>query len=295
MLEADEEIREIKKEIIESRGLVIKTNNLVNSLSADIKSIAKRQAGYERRFTWNSATAYVLFAILCFAGLYLASDARISEMRGKQAGLKAEVEELRQGLEKEREGSRLRKQAESRAQEYYNDILKKNRHDIVKGLPEIEQERLSAVERAYFRRAAREFRTDLSVASYQEGMNLMRTGRYAEATEKLEEALEYDDEGAHVPSVQYELARAYRKLERHSDALLLARGVVDQDVDPSLRDDATWLLGRCAVDLGKLDDARDAFRSLVREWPRSEYAPEARKRLGEINLQILRARRPARR
>jgi len=34
---------------IESRGLVIKTNNLTNALSADIKSIAKRQQGYERR------------------------------------------------------------------------------------------------------------------------------------------------------------------------------------------------------------------------------------------------------
>ena len=40
--EVDEELREIKREIIESRGLVIKTNNLTNALSADIKSIAKR-------------------------------------------------------------------------------------------------------------------------------------------------------------------------------------------------------------------------------------------------------------
>ena len=61
--DTDDEIREIKNEIIESRGLVIKTNNLTNSLAGDIKSIAKRQANYEQRFTWNSAVAYVLFAI----------------------------------------------------------------------------------------------------------------------------------------------------------------------------------------------------------------------------------------
>ena len=34
MADADEEIREIKREIIESRGLVIKTSNLTNSLAA---------------------------------------------------------------------------------------------------------------------------------------------------------------------------------------------------------------------------------------------------------------------
>ena len=65
--EVDEELREIKREIIESRGLVIKTNNLTNALSADIKSIAKRQQTYERRLSWNSATAYVVFVVVVFA------------------------------------------------------------------------------------------------------------------------------------------------------------------------------------------------------------------------------------
>jgi len=40
--EFDEELRELKREIIETRGLIIKTNNLTNALSADLKSIAKR-------------------------------------------------------------------------------------------------------------------------------------------------------------------------------------------------------------------------------------------------------------
>src|SRR5687768_15282655 len=67
--EVDEELREIKREIIESRGLVIKTNNLTNALSADIKSIAKRQQTYERRLSWNSATAYIVFVVVVFAAL----------------------------------------------------------------------------------------------------------------------------------------------------------------------------------------------------------------------------------
>ena len=77
MHEVDDELREIKREIIESRGLVIKTNNLTNALSADIKSIAKRQQSYERRISWNSATAYVVFVVVVFAALKLAWDARV--------------------------------------------------------------------------------------------------------------------------------------------------------------------------------------------------------------------------
>ena len=64
--EFDEELRELKREIIETRGLIIKTNNLTNALSADLKSIAKRQQGYERKLIWNSATAYVVFVVVVF-------------------------------------------------------------------------------------------------------------------------------------------------------------------------------------------------------------------------------------
>src|SRR5690242_196961 len=81
--EVDEELREIKREIIESRGLVIKTNNLTNALSADIRSIAKRQQTYERRITWNSATSYVVFVVVVFAALKLAWDARIDQIKAE--------------------------------------------------------------------------------------------------------------------------------------------------------------------------------------------------------------------
>ena len=54
------ELEEIKREIVESRSLSIKTNNLVNALASDVKSIAKRHQMQERRLLVNSATAYVV-------------------------------------------------------------------------------------------------------------------------------------------------------------------------------------------------------------------------------------------
>ena len=81
MHEVDDELRDIKREIIESRGLVIKTNNLTNALSADLKSIAKRQGGYERRISWNSATAYVVFVLVVFVALKFAWDTRVDAIR----------------------------------------------------------------------------------------------------------------------------------------------------------------------------------------------------------------------
>ena len=84
MREVDEEIREIKKEIIESRGLIIKTNNLTNALGADIKAIAKRQAAHERRTWWNSVVAYALLGAACLFGFRLLLDVSIREMDGEE-------------------------------------------------------------------------------------------------------------------------------------------------------------------------------------------------------------------
>src|SRR5476649_470188 len=95
MHDVDEELRDIKREIIESRGLVIKTNNLTNALSADIKSIAKRQQSYERRLSWNSATAYVVFVIVVFTALKFAWDARVDFITAETQQKSSENERLR--------------------------------------------------------------------------------------------------------------------------------------------------------------------------------------------------------
>lgn len=294
MRETEEEIREIKKEIIESRGLIIKTNNLTNSLAADIKAIAKRQAGYERRFNWNSAIAYVLFATLAFVGLKLASDARIREIEAEKSHLDAQVQELRAELTEETRRSEERGRAESRAKRYYDLVRQHKRQEVVEQYEQIQREKLSRAEAAFFRDTVDRFRLDLSVTAYQNGLDLMRTARYAEATDKFQESLRLWDDASHIPSVKLNLSRALRRLNRQSEALVYAQQVVEQNVDRELQDDAMWLMSQINEELGDLDAARDALRTILRRWPRSSIIPDVRRHLGELNLRALRARQEER-
>ncbi|NOY93416.1 MAG: tetratricopeptide repeat protein [Deltaproteobacteria bacterium] len=293
MREADEEIREIKKEIIESRGLTIKTNNFVNALGADIKSIAKRQAGYERRFNWNSAVVYVLVATLSFAGLKLASDARIREIETEKTRLTRSVRELRRELDDETQRAHNRSLAETEAGEFYDLIRQQKRAEVVAGYEQISHEELSRAENAFFRDTYDRFRLDLSVTAYQNGLDLMRTGRYAEAAEKLQESIQLKDEAAHIPAVKYQLARALRRLGRQSEALVYARQVVEQNTDRELQDDAVWLMALCAEELDDIDAARDSLRTLIRRWPHSSLARDARPKLRDLTRRAIRGRQAA--
>ena len=292
MRDTDDEIREIKTDIIESRGLIIKTNNLTNSLAADIKSIARRQAGYERRFTWNSAAAYVLFATLSFVGLKLWSDVRINEIASEKEDLTAKVQELHRDLEEETRRAEKRGQAEARAAAYYELIRKKEYARVVEGYEQIQQEQLSKAEAEVFRDTEMRFRLQLSVNAYQAGLGMMRTGRYAEAAESFQEAMRLKEDASHIPAVKLDLARALAHLGRAGEAAILAQEVIDQNIDKELQDDATWLLSECADDLGNIDDARNALRMLLRRWPRSALIPDARKRLSDLNLRVWKKNAP---
>jgi tetratricopeptide (TPR) repeat protein len=286
MRDTDDEIREIKREIIESRGLIIKTNNLTNSLSADIKSIAKRQVGYERRFNWNSGVAYVLFAGLAFTGLKFWSDVRINEIESEKEGLTREVAELRRNLAEETRRAEKREQAEQKAAAFYGLIRQKKRTKVVEEYNEIQQEQLSKAEANFFKDTVDRFRLDLSVKAYQAGLGLIRTARYSEAARKLQEAIDLQEGASHIPAVKLYLGVALRKLGRSNEALLLAKEVLDQEVDKDLQVEGAWLLSRCAEDVGDIDQARKILRLLLRRWARSARVPDARKRLGELNRRI---------
>ena len=290
MHEIDDEIREIKTEIIESRGLMIKTNNLTSSLAADIKSIAKRQATYERQLNWNSAVAYVLFAALSFVGLKLWSDVRIREIESEKQDLTREVGELRRDLGEETRRAEKREQAEARAAEFYELIRKKELSKVVDGFDAIQDQELSPAESNVFRDTYDRFRLELSVNAYQTGLGLMRTGRYAEAAESFHEAIRLKEEASHIPAVKLNLGRALMRLGRSSEALLFAQQVLDQNIDRDLQADAAWLLSHCAEDVGDMDEARDALRTLLRRWPRSALVPDARKRLGELTVKVWKTR-----
>jgi TolA-binding protein len=276
MHEVDDELHEIKREIIESRGLVIKTNNLTNALSADIKSIAKRQQGYERRLAWNSATAYVVFVIVVFAALKLTVDARVEaieatgkHLRDENARMKQELDELKQ-----REGDRHA--AELEASKFYNLVREGKRVDVVRGWEAVKTKPLTKAEAQFLGDAVDKARVEQATLLYLQGMESSRLQRWQEAASAFEESLRYDDAGAVAPQTKLELSTAYRKLHRPKDAIALLTPLVDQPIDKELEDDALDQLAWCQTELEAFNDAKNTWRALLRRFPDSHYAPEAK-------------------
>lgn len=284
MEDFDDELREIKREIIESRGLVIKTNNLANALAADIKSIAKRQQGYERRLVWTSATAYVVFVIVVFVALKLAWDARVDAVRAETETTRVKAVRLEKELRdiQQRDDERLR--AENKAAALYDLMQQHKNADLIEQFDTIDKDLLSKTEVRLFTDAVEQARNRMSIEAYQTGIEHARTGRYHDAQQSFADSIRYKENAAHIPAAQFHRADALRRLGRQREAVPILMALSEASADKEYLDDATYLLAQCLVDIEAWNDAKTAMRSFLRRFPSSPYANEIRLQLADLNL-----------
>jgi TolA-binding protein len=284
MDEFDEELREIKREIVESRGLVIKTNNLTNALAADLKSISKRQLAFERRAFWNSATAYGLFVLVVVGVVKVAWDARIDSVQSDTKGAREKVAKLETELKDIQRRADERAKAESAAAAFYELIRAERRQEIIESFEAIRKEPLTRAELAFFTDAVDRARGELSVRSYQMGLDHMRNGRWHEASMAFEDAVRLKDTASHSPIARLNLARVYKKLNRQRDAIPMLVQLSEASPDKEIMDDATFLLAECLVDIQAWNDAKSTLRSFIRRFPDSSMVNDARMALADLTV-----------
>jgi TolA-binding protein len=279
-----DELGEIKREIVESRSLTIKTNNLVNALSADVNSIAKRQHGYERGLKWNSGVAYVTTAVVLLIAAKFVVDARVDAERARTKDGRSELTKLEKELGQLQSREEARGRTEARAFNYYNLVLEQKRREIIDQYPEIHKLELSKTERALFERAVDKARGELSLMAYQQGLDHIRAGRWHEAEQSLQESLTQKQDAAHTPQASYQLARALRTLGRQRDAIPILMKISEASPDKEVMDDAMFLLAECQVDIEAYNDAKSTLRAFIRRFPKSAAYNDARMKLADLQL-----------
>jgi TolA-binding protein len=279
-----DELREIKREIVESRGLIIKTNNLTNALAADLKSISKRQLGFERRAFWNSAGVNVLFVVVVIGVVKLAWDARIDTVESETKGAREKIVKFEAEMKDMQRRNDDRTRAESAAAAYYELIRAERRQEIIDGFEALRKEPLTRAELAFFTDAVERARAELSIKSYQLGLDHIRTGRWHEAATAFEDSIKQKDNAAHSPAARLHLGKAYRKLNRQRDAIPILMQLSEASADKEVMDDATFLLAECLIDIQAWNDAKTTLRSFIRRFPDSSFINDARMALADVTV-----------
>ncbi|MHB1847047.1 MAG: tetratricopeptide repeat protein, partial [Deltaproteobacteria bacterium] len=85
------ELQELRREILESRNLVIKTDNLLRGLHAEVKALGKHQEDWERRSWISSGVAYGAFALLAALGAGLTAKGYVASAEQETISAKAQA------------------------------------------------------------------------------------------------------------------------------------------------------------------------------------------------------------
>jgi len=278
------DLEEIKREIVESRSLTIKTNNLVNALSADVKSIARRQQGYERRFFVNSATAYVVTVAVLFVSLKFAWDAKLESVRAEGKENRDRVEQLEKEQKLLLGREELTTKGARAAAEFYDLITQNKRRQILEKYPDVAKLPLTKTERAVFDAAVDRARDELSLMAYQTGLDHAHMQRWQEAQNSYEESLRYKPNSSHTPQVIYHLSVALRALGQQRVAIPQLQQLSEASVDRDVMDDATLLLAELQTDVQAWNDAKATLRSFLRRFPKSPLSLDAKAKLAQLEL-----------
>ncbi len=287
-MDSASDLKEIKKEIIEARGLIIKSNNLTNSLSAEVRSIAKRQAGYERSISWNSIAAYIIFVVLIFTGVYLIYNQRL-------AGLEQSIAKANERADKaEKELAELKKKSQRAGKKtepedltaLYQLIREGQRQAAIDAFDAIDVSALTSLEAKLLKDTIDGFRDDLSMQHYTKALELLDDDKFADAVEEFRASLQFRNDSGHATSAKIQMANALRLQGKPREAIAVLQRLMEEHLDRELSDDAYWFLALAHQDAHQKDEARSVLRSLMRQFPDSQYYRAARIRQAEIQLRL---------
>jgi TolA-binding protein len=278
------ELEQVKREIVESRALTIKTNNLVNALAADLKSISKRQQGSERRVLVTSATGYVVTIAIILVFVKLAWDIRIETVRGENSETRDQLEQLQKEQKAVLSREEARSSASRQAAEFYRLVIQNKRREIIDGYAAVSKLELSPTERAVFEGALERAKNELSLIAYQTGVDHIRMGRWHEAQQALRESLQYKSDAAHSPQANYQLSRALIALGLHREAIPLLMQLSESSADKEVMDEATLTLAHAQLEIQAWNDAKSTLRTFIRRFPNSAHINEAKGKLAEVSL-----------
>lgn len=273
--ETEDLLRDVKREIVETRGLVIKTNHLATGLSGDIRILGRRVEDHEREQLRKGAAGIVVGAIVGLIAVKLAWDAKVegtrAELERRGADLALAKQELKATLD--RESERLR--AEQVASELWELLRDGKRAEAIARADEALKEPFTKAERAFLQNGVDKARDELAHMLALRAQDNLRAAHFEDAAAAFEGSLSARNRPPASQRLQVQLAETYRHLRRYKDALALIEPLVDGAIEAEAQDLALHQKAWVEMDSHDWEAAKSSWRTHQHRFPDSPRRGEA--------------------
>jgi len=275
----------LRKEIIEARNLIIKTDNLLKNLHAEMKKLGVRQEEQERRHWMTSVTAYVAFAVLAGVGAIAYARAEVRTAREEAQSSEAHAISLQKDAEKIKSADQTRRDASEKAARVY-DLLGSEKegpglNQAMAQAMHLDRAQLTALEARAIDDRAAGMKQKLAEAALAAGTSAFRRqdwkgvseqlGRYAELEPKISD-----------PQVWYHLGSARMQTKEFAGAIVPLENFLKSAGGTKTAQYAGLLLGQAYEETNNPAKAREVYERAEKLYPGSEFAPMIRNRLHKL-------------
>lgn len=282
MADLDKELQDIRREVIESRNLVIRADNQLKTLHAEVKTVGRRLDAAVAQQRLASAAAYALFALLAIGAGLVVAVVRGAVAAHEQERLTHELAQANAALAQNQAQAALATTASRNAAEVYRTLAEGSLDDRLKAVPSLgrlDQTHLTPLERRALQERVELARREIGATALDRGRQASRRGEPAEAAEDLARFLALDPPESEALEASFLLGTAYARSGKPADAIPLLTRVVDKDRRPRVREEAMALLSLAYEQTGQPEHAADVARAALEAAPASPWAPAYRSRL----------------
>lgn len=279
MTEIDKEMQEVKREVVEARNLVIKTDNLLKNLHADLKLVAKKQETFEKRSFISSATALILFAALAAVGAYMFAQSEIRSSARELAEATSARESSDAALAQAREREQEAKGESDRAFKLYerlNSDDEETRWVAVADAAKLEPKHLTALERKALADRSLSLRYEAAAAALDAGRNSFRRNDFRTANAELDRYFELSPEPEDAAFLL--LGQARHAVRDYKGAVDPLETFLKKAPESRSADYVTLILGESLAEAGEKEKAISVYLEGARKYASSQWASSMRVR-----------------
>ncbi|WP_371928635.1 tetratricopeptide repeat protein [Myxococcus vastator] len=281
----EKELTDLRREIVEARNLVIKSDNLLKNLHAEVKAVGKRHEDFQKRQWLSSAVAYVLFAVISVGAALMITSARSSSATNEKERLEKTVADLSGQLEKQRADTAAHQAVQQEANKVYKMMTSLPGDERLKGidaLVKLDTSRLSTLERQALNDRAGVLRRETGDAAFEQGKIAFRKNEMDGVISNMERFLAMNPPQDQALDASFFLGTAYNNTRNHEKAVPLLARFVDGDRKSKTRDYAMLLLAHSYQEVGQYDKALEIARDAAGAYLNSQYQSQFRGRIATV-------------
>ena len=269
-----EELARLREEVVNTRNVTIKTDNVIKNLSAEVKAITETQGRQDRKSFINSVAAYFIFVVLIAGGLYLSFDARLEKYASDRALFaKTEADYKLRISEIEAELGQW-KQIERELLEFERLVRDGNKEQAVAKFSRLRRVRFAGLLEDLIQR----FKAEVAQDKYDRGRELFEQGSFDKADDAFLKSLEYNEEPKYLGTLLYFQGMSALRMKDFPRAAELLRKALSFRHPRKTLADARSHLAYAFDRMGEKRTARNLYQRFLEAHTKHQFEPRARRR-----------------